>query len=151
MSDKGNQDSLNLWVIGENLRRVFYLSDKWYVRQMKVFNSKNCRASETSSKLDVRQVACTFLFNWNPRLFLFDKNLPLRHKNDPLHCIKHTGCDMDSIIKLKVFKEMENENGRPGVSLFKFEGSPGSLVPRSRSHFYTMPNFSGARKFLMTF
>ena len=132
MSDKGNQDSLNLWVIGENLRSVFGLSDKWYVRQMKVFNSKNCRASETSSKLDVRQVACTFLFNWNPRLFLFDKNLPLRHKNDPLHCIKHTGCD-----------------GRPGV--FKFEGSPGSLVPRSRSHFYTMPNFSGARKFLMTF
>ena len=64
----------------------------------------NCRASQTSDKSDDRQVAGDSYFNWNLRLFAFDKNLSLH-----LPYIKYTKHDKDSGIRLNVFKEMVNE------------------------------------------
>ena len=72
----------------------------------------NCQASEVSGKLDVRQVVWTSYFNWNHCLFASNKNLSLSlsiTKKEPLPCIKQTEYDMDSRIKLKIFKEMMNE------------------------------------------
>ena len=56
MSDRWNQ---NLRLMGRqgNLCRIFRLVDKWSLRQMKLFNVMNCRAIDTSGKLDVRKVA----------------------------------------------------------------------------------------------
>ena len=58
---------------------------------------------------DLRQVVWTSLFIWNPCLFSFDKKPLSVTKKDFLPCIRQTECDMDSRIKLKVFKEMGNE------------------------------------------
>ena len=38
-------------VVGENLCRIFILSDMWYVRQMELFNFMNCWASWTPDEL----------------------------------------------------------------------------------------------------
>ena len=35
----------------KNLCRIFRLSDKWYIRQMKLFDFMNCRVSWTPDKL----------------------------------------------------------------------------------------------------
>ena len=56
MSDRWNQN-LRLMDRRGNLCRIFRLVDKWSVRQMKLFNLMNCRAIDTSGKLDVRKVA----------------------------------------------------------------------------------------------
>ena len=45
------------WVVGVNSCRIFRLPDKWHVRQMKLFNFMNCRANETSDKLDVMVIS----------------------------------------------------------------------------------------------
>ena len=34
--------------------QIFSLWDKWYIRQMKLFNFMDCRESETSSKLEFK-------------------------------------------------------------------------------------------------
>ena len=79
-------------------------SDKWYIRQMKVLNSMNCRASDMSDKLH------GLLFSIGILVYLLSiKASPSASKKDPLPRIKQTECDMDSKIKLKVFKELVNE------------------------------------------
>ena len=40
-------------VVWENLCPIFRLSDKWYIRQMKLFNFMNCRASWTLDKSQI--------------------------------------------------------------------------------------------------
>ena len=69
--------------------------------QMKVFNSVNFWVSETSDKLH------GLLFSTETLVYLLSiKIFPSASIKDPLPCIKHTECDMDSKSKLKVFKEI---------------------------------------------
>ena len=42
--------------------QIFSLLDKWYIRQMKLFNFMDCRESETSIKLEFKQVLWVSLF-----------------------------------------------------------------------------------------
>ena len=63
----------------QNLWRIFRLSDEGYVRQMKLFDFMNCRASWTPDKL-----------HGSPH--------PPRKKTS-LRCIRHTECDIKDFLK----------------------------------------------------
>ena len=65
---------------GGNLCRIFKLSDKWYVRQIKLFNFMNCRASWTQDKLH--------------------ESLPLPPRKRYLRCVRHTKCDINDFSKM---------------------------------------------------
>ena len=60
-------------VVWENLCPIFSLSDKWYVRQMKLFNFMNCQ-------IVGRETSCMDLF--------------IRHQ------IRHTKCDIKDFMKM---------------------------------------------------
>ena len=64
----------------ENLCRIFRLSDKWYVRQMKLLNFMNFRASWTPDKLH--------------------GSLHPLQKKPSFRCIRHTECDIKDFMKM---------------------------------------------------
>ena len=79
-----------------------------YVRQMKLFNLMNCREltrrlSWTSSKSHGPFFLIETVY------LLLTKISASATKKDTLPCIKHTECDMDWRIKLKVFKKIVDE------------------------------------------
>ena len=91
----------------------------WYVIQMKMLNSINCLVSETSDKLH------GLLFSSGTLVYLLSiKISPSTSKKNSLPRIKQTECDMDSKIKLKVFKEMVNEFKTYGLETIR-----GKLFP----------------------
>ena len=78
MSDRWNQ---NFWLVGweENLCQLFKLVDKWYVRQIKLFNLINCPAIDTSGKLDVRQVTWVWEYSVRMRENMDQNNFEYEH------------------------------------------------------------------------
>lgn len=87
------------------------MSEKWYVRQMKVSNFMDFWASDTRGSYTSNKFrGSLFLIETPVYLLLMKIFLSRTEKKSPHHCIKETECDMNSRIKLIVFNEMVSKS-----------------------------------------